>query len=160
MAALPQPGSYRLHQGAASLAAVGRAGAPGGHVAAHWTVDQTLQGGFRAKAVIGSYRIGHLTGVGLHCVEQRQQSVLVGAVVDQAMRHDDLRVGIDASLRVVGLNEAIAALYDPAFRIGEFALGRGFRLARWIAAALGLAASSDCRSDDRAAARGCFGGAG
>src|SRR6185312_4923690 len=59
----------------------------------------------------------------------RQQRVLIGAVVGEAMRDDDLRVGIDRGLPVIGLNEAVPPLHDPTLRISEVAL----RLGLWLA---------------------------
>ena len=56
------------------------------------------------------------------------------------MRHDHLRRRVHRGLGVVGLHEAVAALHDPAFGIGEVALRARLRLAgrvlRLAAAAL------------------------
>jgi hypothetical protein len=50
-------------------------------------------------------------------VEQRQQCILIGAVIGEAMRDDDLGARIERGLGIVG-----PAVHDPTFRISEIAL--------------------------------------
>lgn len=57
-------------------------------------------------------------------VEQGQEVSGVGAQVGHRLGHDDLVLLVDRKLAVVALEEAAAALNDPAVRIDEVAVGR------------------------------------
>ena len=56
---------------------------------------------------------------------------MVAAVITERVRDNDLRFGIDRSLRVVTLDVAVLGLEDAALGIGEVALRLRLRLRRW-----------------------------
>ena len=59
----------------------------------------------------------------LHPLEHRYQVGVVRRLVRHPRRHYHLVPLIDRELRIVGLDESIAAYHDGALRVGEVALG-------------------------------------
>ena len=55
--------------------------------------------------------------IGSNLFQQRNHLMHVAAIVIETLRHDNLPVPIYGYLRVISLDEVVAALHQPAFRI-------------------------------------------
>src|SRR5215469_6231130 len=64
-------------------------------------------------------------------VDHRHQLAAIDGALRYVLRHDNLRMGIDGGLSIIGLHEPVFRFHYPAFGISEILLGVGGRLRRW-----------------------------
>jgi hypothetical protein len=76
--------------------------------------------------------LGPPSQIGLDGLDHRHELAAIDRALRHVLRHDNLRLGINGGLSIIGLHEPVFRFHDPAFAIAEIPLrlGVGFG-GRW-----------------------------
>src|SRR5262245_23087712 len=106
--------------------------APQRHQRLHAHLFQRDKGLLRAIPRIGQHSLRQLSQIVLYRFDHGQKLAVVSRIMGEPVGYNELAVGIDGGLRVVGLLKSRTHLHDPRLWIGEVILSFWLRLAEGL----------------------------